>query len=113
MITAGYIQRFQSTGTSELLDYIFLGAIIPLEAEGCLAPCYLPSRSSPCHSSPCIIGGRGWQWAPPHPVSPGWLLAAQDGTGRLRRKNCKRFPGRTGLPPASPPIPSPKAYSRT
>src|SRR5260370_27581691 len=63
MITAGYIQRFQSTGTSELLDYIFLGAIIPLEAEGCLAPCYLPSRSSPCHSSPCIIGGPCRQWA--------------------------------------------------
>src|SRR5260370_31485943 len=104
MITAGYIQRFQSTGTSELLDYIFRGAIIPLEAEGCLAPCYLPSRSSPCHSSPSIIGGRCWQEAQPSPFSTRGSLPPQERTGGLRPNSFKPLPRGLILLPLSSPI---------
>jgi len=95
----GYSCQFQSTGTSDLLDYIFLAAILPLEAEGCFSAMLLAISIVALSQFALYYWRAVLAGVAALPVSDRVLVAAQVENGQLTPEDFQTLAGLHDLTP--------------
>src|SRR5437879_3456365 len=99
MVPRGYIQRFQSTGTSGLLVSIFVPARIPLEAEGMLSAMLLAISIVALSQFALYYWRAVLAGVAEQPVSERVLVAAQVENRRLTPEDFQTLSGLHDLTP--------------